>query len=151
MSDAVTVERTVEADPGVLWDLVADLPAMGRWSPENQGGDWIRGAEGPVVGARFKGANAHGRHRWNTLSTVAVADRPSEFAWEVTYGPFKVARWSFRFEADATSTRVTQTFTDRRSTFFAWVGNKATGVTDRAAHNRDTMERTLEALAAAVG
>ena len=145
--DSVSVERSIRAEPEALWDLVSDLPAMGQWSPENNGGDWIGGADGPAVGAKFKGANEHGSHRWSTLSTVSIAERPLEFAWEVTYGPFKVARWSFRFEPDGESTTVTETFTDRRSSFFAWVGSKATGVSDRASHNREGMERTLEALA----
>jgi hypothetical protein len=38
---------------------------------------------------------------------------------------------------------------DDRSPFLAGIGWLFTGVGDRAAHNRDTMERTLENLAIA--
>ena len=30
---------------------------MSHWSPEYQGGEWLDGATGPMVGARFKGRN----------------------------------------------------------------------------------------------
>lgn len=146
-SNVVTVERTIRAEPGALWDLVADLPAMGQWSPENDGGEWVGGAGGPAVGAKFKGTNSHGKKSWSTVSTVVVADRPSEFAFEVKVGPMKVARWSFGFESQGEETKVTETWTDQRSGLMSWLGAKVTGVDDRASYNEDGMRQTLEALA----
>ena len=37
----------VDAPPARVWDLVSDLPGMGRLSPENAGGSWLGGATGP--------------------------------------------------------------------------------------------------------
>ena len=45
--------------------------------------------------------------------------------------------------------RVTESWVDDRSPALARIGWLFTGVADRAAHNRATMERTLENLAAA--
>ena len=38
MTYAVSVVREVAASPEKVWALVTDLPRMGEWSPENQGG-----------------------------------------------------------------------------------------------------------------
>ena len=43
----------VEAAPERIYDLVADLPRMGEWSPECQRVEWEGGADGPAEGARF--------------------------------------------------------------------------------------------------
>jgi hypothetical protein len=64
-----TVRRSVEvaAPADQVWQLISDLPGMGRFSPENTGGRWTRG-DGPVVGAVFRGTNARGRRRWFAAS-----------------------------------------------------------------------------------
>ena len=56
----------VAAAPGVVWALVSDLPRMGRFSPENLGGRWLRGATGPAVGVEFlwEVGKAHHPGRW---------------------------------------------------------------------------------------
>ena len=51
------------SDPTTLYELVADLPSMGRISPENTGGKWVGGATTPRVGARFRGTNQAGWRR----------------------------------------------------------------------------------------
>ncbi len=68
--------------------------------------------------------------------------------FEVTAAGLKVARWSYRFEPDpdGKGCTVTEEWTDRRSPPYALVTGLATNVRDRAAHNRDGMERTLAAL-----
>ena len=53
----VAVEMSIAAPPARVWELVTDLQLMGHWSPEYQGGEWLDGATGPMVGARFKGRN----------------------------------------------------------------------------------------------
>ena len=66
------VSVTIAAPAERLYDLISDLPRMGEWSPENCGGKWVKGATGPVVGARFRGHNRKGWRRWTTLVTVAI-------------------------------------------------------------------------------
>ena len=49
----VEVSRTINATPERMYELISDLPRMGRWSPENAGGNWQMGATGPAVGGKF--------------------------------------------------------------------------------------------------
>ena len=46
----VVVSREISASADAVWPLVSDLTRMGEWSPENQGGEWIKGASGPEIG-----------------------------------------------------------------------------------------------------
>ncbi|HAS10163.1 MAG TPA: polyketide cyclase, partial [Acidimicrobiaceae bacterium] len=64
----------------------------------------------------------------------------------VTAGPAKVATWSYDIEPTAEGCRVTESWTDQRSSFFAGASKRLTLVKDRSEHNRSTMERTLESL-----
>lgn len=57
MTYNVAVVREVSASPEKVWSLVTDLPRMGEWSPENLGGEWLDGATGAAVGAKFRGNN----------------------------------------------------------------------------------------------
>ncbi len=122
---------------------------MGEWSPENQGGRWMKGATGAARDARFKGKNQNGWRRWSTLAKVLVADRPREFVFEVTSRGFPVAKWGYTLEPTTGGTRVTETWYDNRSTLFAKVATTVTGVRNRAEVNRTGMEQTLERLAVA--
>jgi hypothetical protein len=150
MADQIRVERTIRADAIELYDLVSDLTRMGEWSPENTGGKWVKAAEGPVVGARFKGSNKSGRLRWST-DVVVTAARPGEqFAFDVTFGPFKIANWAYLFEQDGNKTRVTETWTDHRVPVVGTVSSMLIGIRDRPGRNRENMEATLARLAATV-
>lgn len=148
MSD-VAVSTTINAAPEAVWGLVADLPRMGQWSPENTGGKWLGGATGPVVGARFRGTNKKGLRRWSTTCTVTVADEGKRFAFDVDYGPVPISTWDYSFSDDGAQTTVVESWIDRRPTWMKIGAVPVMGVADRAAHNRDNMERTLAALRAA--
>jgi Polyketide cyclase / dehydrase and lipid transport len=150
MSEQVTVERTIHADAGRLYELVTDLPRMGEWSPENTGGKWVKGATGPAVGAHFKGTNRNGRHKWSTDVVITVAQPGQQFSFEVTTGPIKIATWDYHFEPTGEATRVVQTWTDRRSWLVTKVATMIAGVGDRTSRNRENMEATMAKLAAAV-
>jgi ribosome-associated toxin RatA of RatAB toxin-antitoxin module len=149
MSEQIQVERVIRADAGALYDMVADVGRMGDWSPETASCEWTKGATGAAVGATFKGSNRNGKKQWSTNCKVVSADPGRAFAFDVTVGPFKVARWSYTFEPTSDGCRVTETWTDQRGRIATWAGNPASGVADRSTHNRATMEQTLERLAAA--
>lgn len=144
----VSVEQVITAPPDELWARVSDLTRMGDLSPESAGGRWLRGATGPVVGAKFKGDNQNGKKKWSTTGTVIEAEPGRVFAFDVTAGPFKVARWVYRFEPTESGCRVTETWTDQRGWFAKRTGKPISGVEDRASHNRATMVATLDRLAA---
>ncbi len=147
----VTVRTEIAAAAEAIYDLVADMPGMGRWSPECERVEWTGGATGPAVGATFTGHNRNGRRTWSTHGTVTIADRGREFTFEVrSVLNLPVSRWSYRFEnrPDGTCTVVEST-EDRRGRLIRTLGRIATGVGDRPNRNRETMTRTLERLRAA--
>lgn len=137
--------RHVDAPPEALYDLVSDLPRMGEWSPECERVTWQGGATGPVKGARFIGWNRSGALRWCTWGEVVSADRGRSFAFEVTVGPLKVARWEYFFipDGDGAGCTVVEEWTDRRSAV-KHVLDRAMGPRDRL--NASSMSATLDAL-----
>lgn len=142
----VTVTRTIDAPAEAVWALVSDVTRMGEWSPEATGAEWRKGATGPEAGAAFRGTNAIGKRKWATSCTVTDCVPGEVFAFEVTGGPFRVARWEYRFDPTETGCRVSESWTDLRGRVLTGLGKAMTGVEDRAAHNRANMETTLEAL-----
>ena len=145
MSDAEAT-TTIAADPVKVYNLVADLPRMGEWSPENNGGKWIGGATGPAVGARFRGHNSRGVLRWSTTAEVVDATPGKRFAFDVTYGPVPISHWEYTFEPDGDGCRVTESWVERRPLWMKVGSIPVMAVADRAKHNRRTMEVTLAAL-----
>lgn len=105
MDEPDTVSLLIKAPAEQLYDLVADVTQMGRWSPENTGGKWLGGASGPAVGARFRGSNRHSFIRWWTHCTVTQADRPNAFAFRVSESQME---WGYRFTPEADGTLVTE-------------------------------------------
>ena len=81
MSDQVVVTKDIAAPAATVWALVSDLPRMGEWSPENRGGQWVKGATGPVPGARFKGENRNGDKSWSTDAKVVDAEPGRRFSF----------------------------------------------------------------------
>jgi uncharacterized protein YndB with AHSA1/START domain len=147
MTTDISVTRDIAAPPAKVWALVSDLPRMGEFSPENTGGKWVRGATGPAVGARFVGSNRNGKKQWTTTCTVSDCESPRVFAFDVSVGPVKVARWEYRIEPlESGGSRVTETWTDRRGWLAKKLGGPASGVDDRANYNRTGMEETLRRL-----
>jgi uncharacterized protein YndB with AHSA1/START domain len=146
MSDEVSVARDIVAPAERVWSMVADLPRMSEWSPENAGVTWLRGATGPKPGARFRGSNENGAKKWKTSGTIVAADSGRLLTFRITAMGLKVAEWRYSFEKIATGCRVTETWIDQRGFIAKTLGKPVSGVGDRVAHNRATMEQTLERL-----
>ena len=142
----VRVERIIDAEPEVIYDLISDVTRMGEWSPETVDAEWLGGATGPAVGATFKGKNKLGPNSWATKPTVTHADRGRTFAFKVPgkSGP----AWRYEFERTNEGTRVTEAVTqERRSPLVIRLLQKRAGVTDRQASLREGMTITLDRLA----
>lgn len=93
----VAVEARILASPAQVWALASDITVPPRFSGELQSTEWLDGADGPRVGARFSGRN-HNEHmgEWTTTSEVAEADEPHAFAWHVLLPDGRrVATWRF--------------------------------------------------------
>ena len=126
--------------------MVSDLTRMGEWSPENEGCTWLRGATGPQKGAMFRGTNRNGKKKWKTVGTIVDIEPGRLLTFRITAVGFKVAEWRYVFETTATGCRITETWIDQRGLLAKALGKPVSGVEDRVAHNRGTMQRTLERL-----
>ena len=94
-----------------VYELVADVSAMGERSPECDQAQWIDGATGPEVGARFRGHNHLGFLRWSTVCEVTSADPSKEFAFHVVDGKGRErTRWRYLIEGDETHARLTESY-----------------------------------------
>jgi hypothetical protein len=107
-------QDTVIAAPAErIYDLIADLPRMGDWSPECRAVEWVDAATGPVEDARFVGHNAIGPRRmitWSRRGRVLVADRGREFAFATEEGGREGVVWRYRLEPVGDDTRVTESY-----------------------------------------
>lgn len=142
----VSVEEVIAASPQVLYDLVSDVTRMGEWSPETTSCRWLGGADGPRVGARFRGSNKFGWRRWSTVCTVAAAEPGVRFSFDVKAMGIPVSRWTYEFSPEGQGCRVRETWTDRRPGWMDPLSAPVMGIRDRKEHNRSGMEGTLQAL-----
>jgi uncharacterized protein YndB with AHSA1/START domain len=96
---------TIDRSPEDVYDLVADVSKMGRWSPVCTGGTFDDDGEW------FTGTNAMGDATWETRCRVVVADRGREFAFinHGLEGRLEMVRWGFELRpVGEGSTEVTQ-------------------------------------------
>ena len=148
---SVSVE--VAAPPERVWEVVTDVERMGAISPENEGGQWLGGATGPAVGARFKGRNRRGRATWTTVCEVTEAVPGRSFAFAVGGAARPSCTWRYDLEPlPGGRTRVTETFELPRplNRFQRAVTKASTGVRDREADLVHNVELSLAALKVAV-
>jgi len=102
-SDSIVIGRT----PDDVYDLITDIPRMGRWSPVCKECWWDEGAEAKV-GAWFTGRNVLPDRTWETRCEVVAAERGKEFAFIVGG---TLTRWGYTFEPeDGGGTRVTESW-----------------------------------------
>jgi uncharacterized protein YndB with AHSA1/START domain len=149
VGEPVSVSIDIDAPPERVYDLVADLPGMGRWSPENTGGSWLDGASEARVGARFRGWNRRGPLRWYTTCTITEADRGTVIEWTNDAVGLPVARWRYEFTPNGSGTTVVESTEDRRGRAMKLASPFVMGIVDRDKHNTAGMELTLQRLKAA--
>ena len=148
MQDSVTVHMA--ARPEQVWELVSDVTKIGRYSPETFEAEWLEGATGPAVGAKFRGhvkRNGKGPTYWTTC-TVRESVPGREFAFGVGPSDKPLNIWSYHLEPHGEGTDVTESFELARTAplrlYWAVLG-RARGRT-----NRTGMRTTLERMRAEV-
>jgi uncharacterized protein YndB with AHSA1/START domain len=149
MHDSVTVHMS--ASPEQVFALVSDVTKIGRYSPETFEGEWLDGATGPALGARFRGhvkRNGRGPVYWTTC-IVTACDPGREFAFGVGSKPERILNtWRYQLEPSGDGTDVTESFELKNivplRVYWALLG-WARGKT-----NRNGMRTTLERMKAEV-
>ncbi|GAB3480689.1 SRPBCC family protein [Amycolatopsis cihanbeyliensis] len=138
----------VRARPERVYELISEPGTLAELADEYATFRWLDGAFSARVGARFKGGNRRGLRRWSTIATVTDAVAGRCFAFEVSAGPAPVARWQYDIEPVAGGCRVTESTWERRPGWLKFAGSLASGVWDRAEHNRHNIANTLRRLKA---
>jgi hypothetical protein len=144
-----STEAVVDATPEHIYELVADLPRMGEWSPECRSVEWDGQSNGPTVGASFVGHNRGGPRgvmRWSRRGRVMVADPGREFSFVTEEGGRESTFWHYRLEPTETGTRVTESYEVKRIPAWARIVDVPT---NRARELREGMVHTLARLKAA--
>jgi hypothetical protein len=96
----------IDATPDDVYALVSDVTRMGEWSPETTGCEWVDGATGPSVGAKFRGSNKLWFYKWSTTPVVTECEPGRLFAFDAGG-----TEWRYSFiDADG-GTSVTESFT----------------------------------------
>jgi hypothetical protein len=141
-----SAQLVVNSTPERVYDMVADLPRMGEWSPECQHVEWEGGATGPAEGARFVGHNRggpRGLFRWSRHGRVLAADPGREFAFVTEEGGRESTVWRYRFESVDAGTRVTESYEVKRIPTWARIVDIPT---NRHRELLEGMRHTLEQL-----
>jgi uncharacterized protein YndB with AHSA1/START domain len=148
MRDSVTVHMA--AAPERVWELVSDVTRIGEFSPETFEAEWLDGATGPAVGAKFRGhvkRNGIGPIYWVTC-TVTVSEPGREFTFGTAGNPEPLNVWSYRLEPNGDGTDVTESFALANKpllrVYWALLGWA------RGRTNRNGMRTTLERMKAVV-
>jgi uncharacterized protein YndB with AHSA1/START domain len=144
-----SAEVIVAASPRCVYDLVANMPRMGEWSPECQRVEWTDGAVTPAEGARFIGHNRGGPGglmRWSRRGRVLVADPGREFAFVTEEGGKDSTIWRYRLEPTGGGARVTESYEIKTIPTWARIVDVPT---NRAQELREGMRHTLAQLRAA--
>jgi uncharacterized protein YndB with AHSA1/START domain len=136
----------IDASPEQVYALVADVTRMGEWSPETYRCRWLDGADGPAVGARFKGYNRRGRARWSNTLKVLAADPGREFAFRRDVLHCGVCDWRYRMQPEGAGTRLTESYevVEPDWAITNWFNGLVLGVEDRDADLQQGLRTTLE-------
>jgi uncharacterized protein YndB with AHSA1/START domain len=148
MHESVTVHMA--ATPQDIWDLVSDVTKIGRYSPETFEAEWLEGATGPAVGAKFRGhvkRNGIGPTYWTTC-TVLESEPGRVFRFGVGPSEKPLSTWGYQLEPTGDGTDVTESFslapTPPLRLYWALMG------WSRGRTNRNDMRTTLERVKAEV-
>ena len=110
MDGSVTVSMAAPADK--IWDLIADVRNTGRFSPEVMEAEWLGGATGPALGARFRGHGKRNEIRpvYCTTCEVTACEPGREFGFAVMMGDKALNNWHYRLTSVDGGTDVTESF-----------------------------------------
>jgi uncharacterized membrane protein len=105
----VEVQTWIDAPPHRVWEIVSDVELMPTMSSELRSVEWLDGACGPSVGARFIGRSKHeALGEWSTTSHVIESEPQRVLAWAVEDPANPTAIWRFRLQPKDGGTELSQ-------------------------------------------
>ena len=132
----MTVSVEIAASVATVWDLVTDIDLPARFSDEFLGAEWLDGAAGPALGARFRGRNEIRRiGGWEVVCTVTEFESERRFGWAVGDVAAPAARWRFELEPRGSGTLLRQ---------WAHMGPGPSGLTPRIEAHPEREESIVE-------
>jgi hypothetical protein len=138
------VTTDIAATPVEVWKVISDPVGLGRLTTECDAMEWVGSWSAPAVGAEFRGHNRHGMRRWTTRCLIVRYQPDQEIAWDVSFGPLPVARWSYLVSPrDDGTTTLRERYEDQRGAVIRATGPIVRGTRDADGHNRRNMEATL--------
>ena len=140
------VSLHIDAPAEKVWSLVSDITKMGDYSPEVVEAEWLGGASGPAVGARYRG-HVKRNENWPilywTTCEVTACEPGKVFEFAVVMGNRRVNTWRYEFRDSAGGgTDVTESF-DLGDNLFTKIWHPLGGFL-RERRNRRDMLTTLE-------
>ena len=95
-----------------MWSLVSDVTRVGEFSPETFEAEWLEGATGPAVGAKFRGhvkRNGRGPVYWAACE-VTACEQERLFSFGVMMRGRVVNTWTYRLEPNGDGVDVTESY-----------------------------------------
>lgn len=140
----------MKATPETVWALVSDVTRIGEYSPETFEAEWLDGATGPAMGAKFRGhvkRNGRGPIYWAQCE-VTECEPGRVFGFAVGSAAKPMNTWRYELAASGDGTDVTESFAlpDNLPSKMYW----AIAGKRRAKTNRTGMQQTLERIKAEV-
>lgn len=152
--DRDEVGLLIDSDAHTLYNLVSDVTRTPEFSPSIRACEWLDGATGPAVGARFKAVNVAGSGRaWSNKPVVTEAEPGSTFAFRRTEPFAGTVEWRYRFVPQPAGTLVIESYeVIAPVTLIGWfIIGVVFGEKDQATKLHQGMQETLHRLAAAAG
>jgi uncharacterized protein YndB with AHSA1/START domain len=105
-----SVSIDIAAPVEVVWDLIADITRMGRWSPECVRAEWFDDTSRPAAGLQFHGYNQLGTFEWHATCTVTECERPRVFAFAAQWDQAVPSHWRFEIAPHELGATLTESF-----------------------------------------
>ena len=147
--DTDSVEARVQARPETIYSILSDVTRTPELSPEVTRCQWLDGATGPVVGARFKATNKMpNRPAFSNKPVVTIAEPGRTFAFSRTEPFGGTVEWKYALEPDGDATIVTESYTVTKpvSAVGWFIIGGLFGRKDRRTDLREGMQQTLRRL-----
>lgn len=141
------VSLHMDASPEDVYALVSDVTRTPEYSPEVVACEWLDGATGPAVGARFVAENSVGRGpNWKNRPVVTAAEPGREFAFARTEKGAGTVAWRYRLTPEGSGTLVTESYeVTAPLKLFGWfIIGVVYGLKNRRGDLRTGMETSLQ-------